>query len=204
MTNQNDKNSETPKNATANDNAPVTVVDAGENDKGKDSTDWKSKHDEAGFALRQSQKVNEDQAARIKILEEKTADPQDTNAAIAELQVKLARSDAVAEHGLTREQAGRLKGSPAEILDDAKYWSEQRAKDDTPKSNGASNREMIDADVIKTVADDQTNNAQKPPATPTPKADQKGSWIDIYKASTPAERYKMDQDVKKGLVNPHN
>ena len=112
------KDPEKDPKSTSKGDPPASKVKDGEKPKEKDSTDWKAKHDEQGFAVRAAQKINEDQLAKIKILEEKTADPKDTNTRIAGLEVKLARSEAVSQHGLTVEQASRLKGTPAEILDD--------------------------------------------------------------------------------------
>lgn len=195
------KDPEKDPKSTSKGDPPASKVKDGEKPKEKDSTDWKAKHDEQGFAVRAAQKINEDQLAKIKILEEKTADPKDTNTRIAGLEVKLARSEAVSQHGLTVEQASRLKGTPAEILDDAKYWAEQKPKDDDKikKTTEPSNKEIIDAELALEKA---KANGKTSPKTPTPKVDQTGSWLDRWKLADPRVRAEMDEQVKNGLVDP--
>lgn len=197
---ESEKEKETDPKATPEGNAPPKGEEDGEG-KDKELAELKAKRDGVGFGLRQAQKINADQEAKIKILEEKLADPKDDGERLAALEVELARSKAVSRFGLTEDQADRLKGTPAEILDDAKYWSEQKSSTDKPGEPEPSNREMIDSEV------NPSGNGQRKDATPKspePKKDaNKGSWIERYKAANPGERYKMDEDVKNGIVNPH-
>ena len=101
----------------------------------------------------------------------------------------------MSRHGLSEEDAGLLKGSPEQILDDAAYWA-NRLKETKPANtieDDKTNRQVIDDKV-----DNQTTN----PPKPVPKGNEI-PWIDKYRQANPAERYKMDQEVLNGNVNPH-
>jgi len=132
-----------------------------------------------------------DAQAKLEVLEKANQEPKEDSERIANLEVQLARSQAVSRYGLSTEDANLLKGSPDDILKDAEYWAD-RLKDTKPepkKEDDKTNRQIIDEKV------------ETPPTKPDPK---KGnlSWLETYKMGTPAERYKMDQDVLNGRVDP--
>ena len=133
------------------------------------------------------------QEDRIKALEAKNAEPKEDSERIAALEVKLAKSTAVSRYGLSEEDADLLKGSPDEILSDAEYWAERLKANKPAEEEDKTNRQVID---------EKLDDKVKPPHKPDPK---KGnlSWLETYQTATPAERYKMDEDVLAGRVNPH-
>lgn len=153
-------------------------------------------HDMAQAEARKANKLVTDQAARIKELEAKADEtPKEDTERLAALEVEAARSKAALKYGLSIDDAAVLKGTPAEIDADAKYWADKlKAKgvaDDT--KTDTSNRDNIDQKV---------DAADPPPKKPPPKGDGNLSWMEKYKTSTPKERYKMDEDWRAGKVTP--
>lgn len=141
---------------------------------------------------------------RIKELESNQAPP-DSEQRIANLEIQLARSQAVSKFGLSEEDAALLKGSPEQIMKDAEYWSDRLKEKDQKgnDNNNQSNRDMIDQKVNgdQDGRNDGGDNQNYNGNNRKPK-NQELSWMERYKAATPGERAKMDKDVQDGLVDP--
>lgn len=160
----------------------------------------KAKHDSSQAELRL---VKDDfTALKTKVTELEAKQPKaEDGDRITNLEVKLARAQAVSRHGLSEDDANRLKGSPDEILDDAKYWADSRkatkSVDDPKKDDSKANRDMID-DKLK-----QADGGNQKDPSLIPKKSDGLSWIDRYKQAGVPERYKMDEQVKNGSVDPN-
>ena len=144
-----------------------------------------------------SDKALVDSQARVAELEKANETPKEDGDRIAELEVKLARSEAVSRFGLSPDDAALLKGSPDDILKDAEYWAE-RLKDrkaDPDKDDIQTNRDIIDKKV------DDAGNEIKPPGKPEPK---KGglTWLEQYKAADTIGQAKLKRAAFDGLVDP--
>ena len=154
----------------------------------------KAAHDQAQAEARRANKSVADLTAELNDLKARaTVTPKVDTERIAALEVDAARSKAALKYGLSLEDAEVLKGTPAEIDRDAKYWSDKlKAQGATPAPE-PSNRDIIDKKVAGTPV---------PDTQPQPKGVDGQSWIERYKQATPAERYKMDEASDAGLVDP--
>lgn len=143
----------------------------------------KAKHDQAQAELRKTQKQ----------LSERDASESDR---LSLLEVENARSKAALKFGLTLDDAEVLKGTPTEIMAQAEYWHGRlEAKGATDvKPTEPTVKEVIDKKV-------DASPAQVIPPPPTPVASTL-TWMETYKMATVPERYKMDEDVKAGRVDP--
>jgi len=189
----------TPQGGKPNgDDPPVSAEDLAK---------MKAAHDNTQAELRVIKKERDDLTAasletqkRLKILEEEKA-PKETGEKIAVLERDLARSKAVSRHGLSEEDAERLTGSPEQILQDAEYWSKRTAKPKNPDPLDPANPPKDPPDP-KVPVPPKPDPSDPRHLRPAPKPGDGQSWMEKYKASTPADRYKMDQDVLAGRVDP--
>ena len=158
-------------------------------------------HDMAQAEARKANKLVADQTARIKELEAKANEtPKEDSDRLNALEVDLDRSKAALKYGLSPEDAEVLKGTPAEIDADAKYWADKlkAGKTTTDTKPVETVRDTIDKKVDETKGGDimsepvhQTAKTQD--TKPQPKQNGNQSWFEIWQAATPAEQYRMEQ-----------
>lgn len=160
----------------------------------------KAAHDQAQAEARRANKLVADQAVKIKELEAKMDEtPKEDSDRLAALEVDAARSKAALKYGLSLEDAEVLKGTPAEIDADAKYWADKLKAGKTTtdkKADDTTVREVID----KKVADNPGGDVREPvqqtataDTKPQPKQDGNLSWFEKWNVATPAEKDRMER-----------
>ena len=181
-----DKNEGTPQNQ--NDNAPV-------NDDSK-VADLQKKLDDQNAAtkrLADSKAAIEAQLVetqnRIAELEKANEAPKEDSQRLQELEIKLAKSEAVAQYGLSREDADALVGTPEQIVKQAEYWSSRVSKQGANDQNEG-------GDPPK----GEDPPADPPADPPVPKKREKTNW-DRFKSASKVERAQMIEDAKAGRLD---
>lgn len=184
----------TDGSTTATDDKVIVAPDG-------DQKKLQAAHDMAQAEARKANKLAADQAVRIAELEAKaTETPKEDTNRIAALEVDAARSKAALKYGLSLDDAAVLKGTPAEIDSDAKYWADKlkagKKATDT-KADEPTVRDVIDKKVDDTRGDIMSEPVQQTAITqdtkPQPKQDGNLSWYQKWEVATPAEQYRMEQ-----------
>ena len=170
-------------------------------------------HDMAQAEARKANKLVADQQARIKELETKAEGDKTDTDRLAALEVDLARSKAALKYGLSPEDAEVLKGTPAEIDADAKYWADKlkAGKTTTDTKPAETVQDTIDKKVDEAKGGDIMTEpvhqtAKVTDTKPQPKQDGNLSWYQRWSAANPNEQYRMEQaadasgeDIAKGF-----
>ena len=125
--------------------------------------------------------------AEIRKLKKETDIPKEDTERIATLELRLARSEAVAEYGLDAEDVAMFKGTPDEIKEQAAHFASKFSQ----KTESTNKSEEDNT---------ETTPKETPKETPKPKKKEL-STLERYKRGTAEERRIMMEKAKRGEID---
>jgi uncharacterized coiled-coil protein SlyX len=130
---------------------------------------------------------------KIKDLESKPSEPKEDTDRIADLEMRLARSEAVAEYGLDADDVAMFKGTPDDIKEQTAHFASKLA----PK------QETTDNNSEETPPTDPPKQEDPPADPPKPKGKEMSN-LERYKRANPEERRIMMEKAKRGDIDLAN